>query len=503
MDPGNRASSENPRKRVKLEEPDEQPFQNHPTLYFPDGSVILRTGGTLFCVHRTFLAKHSPVFRELFRQDDERFRGLPHYTMEETREDLEVLLNVIYDGLHINVKDLTVDTFPTLATVLRMATKYKIERPCHPIVARIRQQWPANLADHDAQMAQVRVAVPQQLAVDDKGKAREAGPSHGNVGVQQVHQMQQVQQVQQVQQMQPPVHRGYPEPPHGHQAVQWNRGPLFPAANVAFSGGPAMHNYATNNRIPGDGFPQFQAGPFQQQPPPVHQDAIANQHRRQMTGEEFSAQEHAARAAVVAWMNDRAQNTGPSNVNPAAPAVGPAPGPSVVAAAAPAEKDSDEDLIIHPASVIAVLRECGYSDTALFFPLFYALSRTTGQFGGGALGHHLAPLSAADMERVVVGVERLRARHTALVVSTPAFDSLHCCQARAQELWKSLAHTMLVTNEQRPHEPIEEWQDMAASVNAQHGRYGICPECCKGIVAKIQTYRVALWDSLPRFFELA
>ena len=44
---------------------------------------------------------HSPTFRDLFRQerDDERFRGLAHYTMEETREDLEALLKVVYQGL--------------------------------------------------------------------------------------------------------------------------------------------------------------------------------------------------------------------------------------------------------------------------------------------------------------------------------------------------------------------------------------------------------------------
>ncbi|RPD60613.1 hypothetical protein L226DRAFT_461305, partial [Lentinus tigrinus ALCF2SS1-7] len=148
-----RALSENPRKRVKLEveeEPDVKPFQDHPTLYIDDGNVILQTGCTLFCVHKSLLSKHSSVFRELFQQENARMRGLAHYTMEETREDLEVLLNVIYDGLHIDVKDLTVETFPTLATVLRMGTKYNIERPCHEIVARIRKQWPAALVDHDA-----------------------------------------------------------------------------------------------------------------------------------------------------------------------------------------------------------------------------------------------------------------------------------------------------------------------------------------------------------------
>ena len=98
------------RKRPKLEDPDsdtaadspdvdEKPFVNHPTLYFDDGNVILTTGRTLFCVHRSLLAKHSPVFRELFQQEHDQFRGLVQITMEETREDLEALLGVIYDGL--------------------------------------------------------------------------------------------------------------------------------------------------------------------------------------------------------------------------------------------------------------------------------------------------------------------------------------------------------------------------------------------------------------------
>ncbi len=107
-DPG--LSSEeytNPRKRPKLEpdsdtddiDVDEKPFVNHPTLYFDDGNVILTTGRTLFCVHRSLLSKHSPVFRELFEQEHDRFRGLIQIPKEETPEDLEALLGMIYDGL--------------------------------------------------------------------------------------------------------------------------------------------------------------------------------------------------------------------------------------------------------------------------------------------------------------------------------------------------------------------------------------------------------------------
>ncbi|PIL28928.1 hypothetical protein GSI_08975 [Ganoderma sinense ZZ0214-1] len=99
----------NPRKRPKREpdddtddihvDVDEKPFVNHPTLYFDDGNVILTTGRTLFCVHRSLLSKHSPAFRELFEREHGTFRDLMQILMEETPEDLEALLNVIYDGL--------------------------------------------------------------------------------------------------------------------------------------------------------------------------------------------------------------------------------------------------------------------------------------------------------------------------------------------------------------------------------------------------------------------
>lgn len=166
-----------------------------------------------------------------------------------------------------------------------------------------------------------------------------------------------------------------------------------------------------------------------------------------------------------------------------------------------------EDLIVHPGSVIALLRECGYDDASLLFPLFYALSRTTWQFGGPALGHHLAPLLASDVERLVVGVERLRSAHTSLAVAAPNFDPVpsnppHFCLNGAQTLWGSLVCTLFVTRRQLPHEPLEEWREMATVVSTEFVRYQICTDCCRGILAKIVAHRQNLWNSLPKFFEL-
>lgn len=233
----------------------------------------------------------------------------------------------------VDIQQLTVETFPTLATILRMATKYKIERPCTDIIAQIRAQWPATLPQHDARQAQLR-ALP-----------------------------------------------------------------------------------------PGEG--------------EVH-----------------------------------------------------------------------EDLVVHPASVITLLRECGYNEADILFPLFYALSRTTWQFGGPGLGHHLVSLSAADIERFVVGVERLRDRHATLVVTCPAFNMIptnppHFCGPPTQHLWSSVVHTLLVRNGLiRAHEPLEEWRDMIASINALYAQYGVCVHCHGAIVSKINAYRQNLWTLLPAFFEL-
>jgi hypothetical protein len=72
---------------------------NHPTLYFEDGNVILKTGCTLFRVHRTILSKHSAVFRDLLAQNTQTLCGFPSLIVDDDKDDMENLINTIYDGL--------------------------------------------------------------------------------------------------------------------------------------------------------------------------------------------------------------------------------------------------------------------------------------------------------------------------------------------------------------------------------------------------------------------
>ncbi|KAI0672094.1 hypothetical protein C8Q78DRAFT_1077668 [Trametes maxima] len=355
-----RQPSQPDRKRPRLSTEDDgvgetevKPFVNHLTLYFDDGNVVLCAGRTLFRVHRSVLSKHSAVFRDLFEKPHERFRGLMHVTMEETAEEIESLLDVVYDGLRVDIQELTVETFPTVANVLRMATKYHIERPREDIIARIRAEWPATLAEHDAKETRVRAHLAKLYR--DAGSVPSAG---------------------------------------------------------------------------------------------------------------------------------RAQDENP---------------------------DPEDDIIIHPAAVIALLRECGYHDRELLFPLFYALSRTTWQFGGRAPGHHLAPLAHADVERFVVGLEQLREAHISFVMVVPEFvppptNPPHFCAPGAARVWSTVMLRMMpgLRCVQRTREPLEQWRDAVPLVGeeSQQNAVPVCGLCAQSIVNRIQGFRQYLWGELPAFFQL-
>lgn len=153
-------------------------FENHSTLYFDDGNIIIKCKRTLFRVHRSLLSRNSTVFQELFAQCDARpqdvLRGCPVLSVDDDKDDMQDLLNCSYDALlafsyfirypayqrysHIDFPTLTVENLPALSGLLRLTTKYRVERPRVAILNRLRQEWPSSLAKHDEKMAEIAVA---------------------------------------------------------------------------------------------------------------------------------------------------------------------------------------------------------------------------------------------------------------------------------------------------------------------------------------------------------
>jgi len=333
-------------------------LQNHPTLYYDDGNLILSCGSTLFRVHRSVLSKHSPVFRTLFERDEdtktETLRGCLHVALDDTKEEIEALLNVIYDGFRIDFPELTVVNFPTLANIFRMATKYRIDRARKDILDRLKEEWPFALTRHDA-----------------KCDAR-------------------TQAVLRVQQ----------------QRQQAPNAAADPNANAAF-----------------------------------------------LEQEEFA---------------------------------------------------------VPPASVIALLRNGGSADKELLAPLFYALSCSTWQFGGPAVGHHIAPLSHADIERFIVGLEQVRTVFSTIVATRPTKNLLGAhaatnCEAGVATFWQSVPVVLLFSqNAIRARRPIEALKDVLTWARGPNlATFGVCATCAGLIAAHVERERSALWDKIPALFGLA
>ncbi|KAL0958710.1 hypothetical protein HGRIS_014040 [Hohenbuehelia grisea] len=324
------------RPRVDYDNAEEtKPFVNHPSLYFDDGNLILQckdahsTTRTLFCVHRSLVAKHSSVFKDIFdaayaREPQERFRGLAVVHLDEDdKDDLAGLLATIYDGYDVKIPaELTIETFPELAGLLRITTKYNLDRARALILARLRLEWPTTLAAHDIK----RVAFAEKV---------------------------------------------------------------------------------------------------------------------------------------------RAQA---------------------------------DDTIVHPAAVIALLRECGYTNMDLLAPLFYDLSTRVWQLGPGVRGHHLAPLVHAEMERLVFGLNQVRCRHVALAQCPPTAGFHQACAVALIAEWKAFAVPVLLRRQNDMCEPVEDWGVLEATWGGRAEK-AVCARCDDLVRASIREARRILWDSLATSFS--
>ncbi|TBU40445.1 hypothetical protein BD309DRAFT_967472 [Dichomitus squalens] len=123
------------------------------------------------------------------------------------------------------------------------------------------------------------------------------------------------------------------------------------------------------------------------------------------------------------------------------------------------------------------------------------------------------------MERLVVGIERVRAHHAAFAVAVPTLDPLphhqgmdgaHArlrCLTGASQLWATMVPKLLLgTNDASVippgREPLEEWAGVVPNVAGQCARHGVCADCGRAIVARIEAFRREFWAKLPQFFEL-
>ncbi|KLO16670.1 hypothetical protein SCHPADRAFT_869451 [Schizopora paradoxa] len=142
------------------------PPKPHRTLWYSDGNIVLSTDRYLFKVHKSFLARHSSVFEDLFdfpvidgTDDDaenagacattqEMYDGLPLVTLAGDKgEDIAHLLRAVYEPRYY---DRTSNKTPlaTIIALLQLSTKYDFKDIRGDVVFQISKHYPMDFSDY-------------------------------------------------------------------------------------------------------------------------------------------------------------------------------------------------------------------------------------------------------------------------------------------------------------------------------------------------------------------
>nr|GAT43099.1 predicted protein [Mycena chlorophos] len=141
-----------PPKRARTKEPEaEPPIQRSSKYWLEDGNVILQVQSTQFRLHKSFLAIHSSVFRDMFSlplpADEPLIEGYPLAVLHgDTSEDWVHLLDAMFPDECFLDKPPFLDA---VAGILRLGKKYDIPAFRKQCLERLKRQFPTTLEEYD------------------------------------------------------------------------------------------------------------------------------------------------------------------------------------------------------------------------------------------------------------------------------------------------------------------------------------------------------------------
>ncbi|KAM5546236.1 hypothetical protein V8D89_000362 [Ganoderma adspersum] len=158
------------------------PAERHPTLYFPNGDVVLSASidsagpprTQLFGVHKFLLIHHSTTFANMFTDaaagPGETYDGVPIIQMEgDDADDLATLLNYLYNPTEMTFERFDPDTPLVVSGVIRLADKYCIEKLREHLIKVVVSDWPTTLQEWDVFQVEVEAA-KQRVGILNSGK---------------------------------------------------------------------------------------------------------------------------------------------------------------------------------------------------------------------------------------------------------------------------------------------------------------------------------------------
>ncbi|KAJ3558802.1 hypothetical protein NM688_g713 [Phlebia brevispora] len=117
-------------KRVRTESPSPslapEP-QEHESLWFDDGNIILRAEDTMFRVYRGVLCRASDVFKDLFDipqpSDPETIDGIPVVRMPDSALELADVLDILFNNTQFIKQDIK-PQWAVVQSLMRLSSKY-------------------------------------------------------------------------------------------------------------------------------------------------------------------------------------------------------------------------------------------------------------------------------------------------------------------------------------------------------------------------------------------
>ncbi|KAL1720869.1 hypothetical protein EV715DRAFT_288795 [Schizophyllum commune] len=146
-----------PAKRQRIDEDDATPVQRS-DIWFDDGNIILQAENLLFRVHRSLLARHSPVFKDVFdipqpeSSLEALIEGCPVVHLTDKVTDVEFMLKRLF-GLASLENLRKAPTVSDLISSLRMGHKYLVAHLWDDSVACLRRAFPTDLVEMQEAMA--------------------------------------------------------------------------------------------------------------------------------------------------------------------------------------------------------------------------------------------------------------------------------------------------------------------------------------------------------------
>ncbi|KAJ7470739.1 hypothetical protein FB451DRAFT_1175960 [Mycena latifolia] len=126
----------------------------------PYGDIILQADSTLFRVNRDILAKHSPVFKDMFSLPQSHgqgtmLEGCPIVKVWDSAKDIGILLSDLYNPCQFH--DKFCEPFEVVACMLRLGRKYEILPFRDDALSRLHHEFPTKLRLWDRRLANDRL----------------------------------------------------------------------------------------------------------------------------------------------------------------------------------------------------------------------------------------------------------------------------------------------------------------------------------------------------------